>query len=234
MIHIALVEDDAKDRRTICEYAGRYCAENGETLRITEFENASVFLTNYTPIYDIIFMDIQMPLLDGMQAAKQLRQVDENVPLVFITNMSNFAVRGYAVNALDFVVKPVVYLSFSTMFARAVQAAKARTDEIMLRTTKGSVRIRLDSISYVESSGHQVTYHTDKGDLKVWETLKEQENRLPPGRFARCSNYCLVNMKYIDGVKGSSISVGGTEIAVTRTQKKEFLDRLLRYYGNHF
>ena len=234
LVHIAVVEDECKDRDLILSYIERFAAENCEMIRATHFENAASFLSGYNPIYDIVFLDIQMPGLDGMKAAERLRQIDAVVPLVFITNMSNFAVRGYSVNALDFVVKPVAYYNFSTMLARAIRVAKAKADEIVLKTSKGSLKVALDSISYIETEGHQVIYHTDKGEVRIWETLKQQESRLPANRFAKCSNYCLVNLKHIDGVRGNAISVGGVEITITRTQKQKFMQCLLDYYGDFF
>lgn len=234
MIHIAVVEDEQKDREIIMDYIEKYAAANEESIKISQFENARIFLANYNPIYDLVFLDIQMPLLDGMQAAERLRELDPAVPLVFITNMSNYAVKGYSVNALDFVVKPVVYYNFSAMMSRAVRIAKMKSDEVILKTSKGSIKIPLDSISYVEALGHQVVYHTDKGEIKLWETLKQQEKKLPGDRFVRCSNYCLVNLKHIDGVRGNTLTVTGSEIAVTRTQKQKFMQSLLEYYGDYF
>lgn len=234
MIHIAVVEDERKDREIIINCIEKYAAENEESVKITQFENARMLLSNYNPIYDLIFLDIQMPLLDGMQAAERLRCLDPVVPLVFITNMSNYAVRGYSVNALDFVVKPVAYYNFSAMLSRAIRIAKMKLDEVVLKTPKGSMKIQLDSISYVEALDHQVIYHTDIGEVKLWETLKQQEEKLPGDKFVRCSNYCLVNLKHIDGVRGNTVTVAGTEIVVTRSQKQRFTQKLLEYYGDYF
>lgn len=175
-----------------------------------------------------------MPVMDGMTAAERLRKVDPAVPLVFITNMSNYAVKGYSVDALDFVVKPVAYYNFSAMLTRAIRVANANLDELILKTPKGSVKVPLDQISYIEAMGHQVVYHTDMGEIRIWETLKQQEERLPKQRFARCSNFCIVNLKHISGICGSTVKVGETEIAITRTQKKRFMEQLLEYYGDYF
>lgn len=234
MVHIAVVEDEKKDREQIMAYIERYADENAETVKIAQFENARQFLLNYNPIYDLVLLDIQMPHLDGMQAAQRLREIDPEVLVVFITNMSNYAVKGYSVHALDFVVKPVAYYNFAVMLARAIRIAKMKSDAVILKTQKGSMKIPLDSISFVEALGHQVVYHTDGGEIRLWETLKQQEAKLPEDRFVRCSNYCVVNLKHIDGVRGNTVMVSGTEITITRTQKQKFMHSLLEYYGDYF
>ena len=234
MLHIAIVEDDSKDLERIIEYIEQYAAENQEPMKSFPFANAEVFFENYNPIYDVVFLDIQMPGMNGMEAAERLRALDSVVSIVFITNMSNYAVKGYAVNALDFVVKPVSYYNFATMLTRVIRVASTRADELLLKTPKGRVKVLVDDIAYVEALGHQIIYHLENDEIKLWETLKQQEEKLPKDRFVRCSNYCLVNLRHIDGVQGNTISVAGTEITITRTQKQKFMQNLLDYYGVYF
>ena len=76
MLHIVVVEDEQKDRELIIDYIEKYATENEESIKVSQFENARLFLSNYNPIYDLVFLDIQMPLLDGMQAAERLRELD--------------------------------------------------------------------------------------------------------------------------------------------------------------
>lgn len=233
MISIAIVEDNKQDRDIIISYLKRYEKENGCSFKITEFLNAITFLTNYNPIYDIVFIDIQMPHMNGMEAAVKLRETDSSVLLVFITNMSNYAIQGYSVNAVDFVVKPVSYYNFAAMLSKVLRIREKRYDEIMLKTPEGGRRMPTHEIIYVEVIDHKVIYHTEKEDIEIWETLKTQEQKLISCGFARCNNYCLVNLKYVDRFTGSTLTVKGREIAITRTKKKDFMKQLVEYYGNN-
>lgn len=233
MFHIAIVEDDKSDRQIIISYLERYGKENAQEFKITEFSNAVTFLTGYNPIYDVVFIDIQMPHMNGMEAAAKLREVDSSVPLVFITNMSNYAVKGYSVDAVDFVVKPVAYYNFAAMLNKVIRIAAAHNNEIVIKTPEGGKRLYVNEIRYVEVLNHKVIYYTDTADIEIWGSLKMQEEKLSPYGFARCNNYCLVNLRCVDNFTGDTITVKGTEIALTRTRKKEFMKRLVEYYGKN-
>lgn len=233
MYRIAIIEDDPSDRKVINDHLVRYGTETGREFKTTEFCNAVSFLETYKPVYDVVFIDIQMPYMDGMEASAKLREADSVVPLVFITNMSNYAVKGYSVNAADFVVKPVVYGSFKVMMDRVIRLADKRGDAVVLKIADRRVRVWLDSISHIDVMDHKVCYHTEEGDFLVWESLKDQEKKLPADRFAKCNNYCLVNLKYVDGITEGVVKVRSFEIPISRSRKKEFSDSLLAYYGKY-
>lgn len=233
MYRIAIIEDDPSDRKIINDYLVRYGKETGREFKTTEFCNAVNFLEAYKPVYDVVFIDIQMPYMDGMEASAKLRDVDGAVPLVFITNMSNYAVKGYSVNAADFVVKPIMYGSFTVMMDKVLRLADKSADAVVLKTVDGRVRVWLDSVSHIDVMDHKVCYHTDGGDFLVWESLKDQEEKLPADRFAKCNNYCLVNLKYVDGITDGVVKVRSFDIPMSRSRKKEFSDRLLAYYGKY-
>lgn len=234
MVNIAVIEDNTQDRKLIVSYIKRYGDENSRSYKVSEFENGVTFLTNYKPVYDAVFIDIQMPYINGMQLAEKLREVDTAVTIVFITNMSNFAINGYSVNAADFVVKPVAYYSFSAMMSKISRIAERLAKEIMIKTPDGGVRLKTDEILFVEIADHKVVYHTDKENIEIWGTLTEQENKLSGCGFARCNNYCIVNLKYVDKITAGYLTIGDNTISITRTRKREFMKQLVAFYGSGF
>ena len=121
MPRIAVVDDQPDMRQQLCSMIDQYSRENNCMLEVTAFSDGSQVITNYCKGFDIIFLDIEMPELGGMDAAERIRTVDPDVVLVFVTNMAQYAIRGYEVDALDFVLKPVNYYQFSTKLARALQ-----------------------------------------------------------------------------------------------------------------
>ena len=126
MPRIAVVDDQPDMRQQLCSMIDQYSRENNCMLEVTAFSDGSQVITNYCKGFDIIFLDIEMPELGGMDAAERIRTVDPDVVLVFVTNMAQYAIRGYEVDALDFVLKPVNYYQFSTKLARALQRVQRR------------------------------------------------------------------------------------------------------------
>ena len=112
-MRIAIIDDDADERKTLQASFERLAQESGSAIVIIEFAGADDFLDGYDRSFDLVCMDIDMPGTDGMSAAQRLRQMDADVPLVFVTNMAQMAIHGYAVHALDFILKPINYYSFS-------------------------------------------------------------------------------------------------------------------------
>ena len=112
MIQIAIVEDEEIYVKQLTEYIRKYQTERGRSIKVTVFGDGEDITENYSGGFDIILMDIQMQFMDGMTAAEKIRQMDQKVIIMFITNMIQYAVRGYEVDAMDYVVKPVEYFLF--------------------------------------------------------------------------------------------------------------------------
>ena len=120
MLRIATVEDDANDLEALRTHLSRYEKENGLKFQVTEFRDGEDIVTDYSADYDLILMDIEMAFLNGMKAAEKIRELDKDVIIIFITNMPQYAIQGYKVNALDYMLKPISYFSFSESMGRAL------------------------------------------------------------------------------------------------------------------
>ena len=173
-----------------------------------------------------------MEHIDGMEAARKIRKLDENVVLIFITNMAQYAIQGYEVNALDYVLKPISEFAFYQELDKAVRKLKGRNEEYLtVVQEKGIVRLNLSQISYLESRGHQIIVHTDKGEYTFRETMKALEEKLADSNFVRCNSGYLVNLRYAEEVNGSTVTVAGDELQISRPRRKAFMEALTDYLG---
>ncbi len=232
MLHIAVVEDDREDSRQIQNYIYRYGRETEIEFQVHAFEDGSEILNSYQPRYDIILLDIELPQVNGMDAAAAIRRQDSEVVLMFITNMAQYAINGYEVGALDFVLKPVNFYTFSIRFARAVDRAKRRESGQVLLTLPDSVRrISTHQIYYVEVQNRMLHYHTDQGEMVVRGTMQAAEQELSRYHFVRCNYWYLVNLRHVTEIRRDTVLVAGQELEISRRNRNTFMTALTNYVG---
>ena len=230
--HVAIVEDSPAEAELLRSYFARFTKEHGVEFTLTCFASGEEFLNKYRPAYDLVLMDIGLPGHNGMETAAALRERDRSVTLIFVTNMAQFAVKGYEVDAFDFVVKPVGYSNFALKLQRALNKLDTRRDsEVLVTLSDSMVRLSASQIKYIEISGHRMVYHTTDGELYAYGNLKEVEASLGGGMFARCNNCYLVNLNYVRAVQGHTVTVGTDEPQNTRPRRKAFIQALNDYLG---
>lgn len=234
MIRIAVIEDENKEAELLKSYLVKYESECSENFSVSCFPDAVDFLTDYHAEFDIIFMDIELPHMSGIEAAKKLRLLDPVVALVFITNMEQLAVRGYEVDAIDFVVKPINYYRFSSMLKKAVRAVKKNDEkEVVVRTAATIKRLRISQIYYIEVRDHRLIYHTEVGIIEAWGNLKDTEDMLTDSDFARSSSAYLVNLKHVVSIDSDCVTVGDDSVPISQRRKKSFYDSVNKYLGGN-
>ena len=230
---IAIAEDDPKNRETVVSYLNSYAEEHNLTFDITTFPDGAALVDSYRPDYDIVFLDIEMPHINGMRAAELIREKDDRVILVFITNVARYAVKGYEVQALDYILKPLNKDAFFAKLDRIVKMAKRREEKsVLLNTSDGSKRIPVSHILYAEALRHQVVYHTEEGDITVRGSLKDAEQLLEGCGFEKCNSGFLVNLRHVRGISGDDALVGSDRLPVSRARKKPFMQALTAYIGS--
>lgn len=230
MIKIAIVEDEEVYIKILKEYIARYCEERDIRLSVVVFPDGAEIADDYPGDIDIILMDIKMKYMDGMTAAEKIRELDKNVVIMFITNMTDYAIRGYEIDALDYVLKPVEYFSFSQKLNKAISRVSNRHEHFIgIPVENGTMKLRVEDIFFVESMGHTIIYHTKDGELSSRGTMKTLEQKLGGFGFFRNGKSYLVNLRHVDGVKDGQCLIAGKQLAIGRQVKKAFMEALLNY-----
>ena len=231
MINVAIVEDQKKEADLLCACLRRYSEQHKENFDIAVFENGIEFLTKYQANFDIIFMDIELPDMNGMSVAHKLRSIDNSSILIFVTNISKYAINGYEVGAMDYILKPLNYPAFELKINKAVASCKKNRDnKIHISTREGYRNISASSIIYIESRGHRIEFHTENGEYIEYGTMKNLESLLPETMFFRCNSCYIINFSFISSYNGYTVKVGNEELIISRARKKQFMEKLHRYY----
>lgn len=231
---IAVVEDNQTQREKLISVIKEYAHSKNFLVSIDSFEDGIQLVDTYQPKYDIVYLDIEMDIMDGMTAAKKIRQLDNKVLIVFVTNYVQFAIEGYSVNATDFLLKPINSFSFSSHFDKIYKLlSKQGNSSITVKTNNGFRRINVDDILYLESEGHSVHIHTINEVISLWDSLKNFENQLQDYNFFRCNNCYLVNLKFVDAIDKNHAVLSGHRLQISRPRKKDFLSALTNFLGEN-
>lgn len=230
MLRIAVVEDDKTYAAQLKEYLVRYGTEKNQKISVALFPDGEDIVADYSAEFDIILMDVEMTFMDGMTTAERIREKDNEVVIIFITNMPQYAIQGYKVDALDYVLKPISYFAFSQRIDRALTRVKKKEATYITVAQKGGKKkLNVDKICYVEVRDHDLIYHSTKGDIVTKSSMKEAEDTLGGTKFFRCNRCYLVNLEYVEDFRGNDVTVASDVIQVSRARKKAFMDALNDY-----
>ncbi len=234
MIKIAMIEDEEEARNTLAKLIKSWAEARGAgDFSVSEFPNAVMFLTKQKADFDIVFMDIEMPGFDGLTAANKLRETDPLALIVFVTNMRQYATKGYSVDALDFIVKPPSEKALFSVLDKAKRVLASRMGyDITIKTAHGMRRVSVSEIRYIEVNRHRLTIHLETDSFEAWGSLKDLETQLPSYQFSRCNIGYLVSLAHITAVDGDDVEISGERLKISRPKRKEFLSDVAAYFGS--
>ena len=231
-IRIGVVEDDPASCQLVLDYLNRYQQENDEQFTVSVFDDGARIVEKYTPVYDILLLDIEMSEMDGMAAARRIRERDDKVVIVFITAAPQYAISGYEVRALSYLLKPCRGSRFHRNSRMIDMVRRNGDDSMLIETSNGQMRLNLADILYLESIRHTIVIHTLEGKLSINGTLKDMEAKLADHHFFRSNSCYLVNLKHVTGVADQDcVMSNGEQLRVSRPRKKAFLAALTDYIG---
>ncbi len=229
MINICIVEDESEQATLLKNYIDKFGDSRRQEFNVTHLFDGIDLVDDYKGQYDIILLDIQMKHMDGMAAAEKIRAVDEDVVIIFITSTVKYAVQGYAVDALGYVLKPVPYTAFEKLFEKAIARVKSKQQHVYIKVSVDDKQIKLDcdTVSYIESQRNNVVVHTGDEDYVTVGPLKKFEEMLMPHGFSKCHNAYLINLSFVEAVLREEVELTtGVKLPISRAKKKEFMAAL--------
>ena len=234
MIRIAVVEDNPIDLQKICNNIKNYFIRTGGVYKLHVFEDSESALkkTELLTNIDLFLMDIELPGISGMNLAIKLRQAGYDSLIVFATNMVQYAVQGYDVSAIDFIVKPIEDETFQVKFDGYIKRIKGRKRTILIKNRETVKKCPVSDIIYVEVRDHQIHIITRSGEENFSGTLKQMEDELQDIGFARCNKCYLVNLKYVNSICNDKVDVGGYILQISRRERKKFMEAFAGYEGD--
>lgn len=237
MLKIAIVEDCDEDAAVLTEHIQRYSNESGYRFEINRIVTVLNFVSDYRPIYDLIFFDIVMPEMNGMEAARRIREIDRSVVLAFITNMAQYAIEGYEVEAAAFIVKPASYEAFREKMIKLVKLGEKahKKAPLLVGDNYGrNVRIFASDVYYILKDKNYVYFYEADGVYKKREELKLTLPKLKGVPFIQINSGCCVNLDYLDEILLKSVKIKGKEFPVARARRKTFIENYMSYLNGNF
>lgn len=224
---IAIIDDDSTMTKQIEDYLQKLQKEVDTIFELEVFHDPVKFLEHNRMDYDLLLLDVEMPQMDGISLAKEIRKHNWKVLIVFITNMAQYAIHGYEVEAIDYVLKPLTFFDFSMKMKKVLRYyQRNREQKIILLSTQGSIPINVSTITYIEVIRHYLYYHTLGGIYEIRGVMRAVEEEMKVYSFAKCSQSFLVNLAHVKSIRGNDVVVNGEELPISRNRKKAFIKRL--------
>ena len=232
MLEIALIEDQDKWKEEIVSLFREYGKERKELFRFSFYKTGEAFLCDYHDQFHLICMDIGLPGKSGIEISKELRKKNPDVCLIFLTELSQFAIEGYEVNAYDFLVKPMSYEFFKVKMERILEHIKRNEKKYYsLKNSQEVRKIEIGSICFIESEKHYLYYHCEDNTFRERGSLDDICDFFTANDFVRINRSILVNLKKVISYSGNDVVLEKDTLPLSRVYKTSFLNSLNAYLG---
>lgn len=188
------------------------------------FENQDSFS------FDFIILDIELDRMNGIELARRIRKMDNNVPIAFLSNRREYVFEGYEVNAVRYLLKPIKKEPLFPILDMILKSMGEEKQYIILELQGEKRKVALEDICYVEALGHYIAVHTDGQSLEVKMSINEMASRLN-GHFVATHRSYLVNLQYIERItRTDCILNSGLKIPISRSSYKDVNQKFIEFY----
>ena len=229
MVRLALVGSDEPSNRELRRLLAHYSRDRDIPLRIDGYRDGDQAADRLPGRYDVLLMDAELPMLDGISAAREIRRRDETLSIIFFSASTRRALEGYRVDATDYLLKPIREENLWDAMDRALARLNRQPRSLMISLRGGRQRLQLRRIRYVEVRDHELVFHTLDGNFHSRGGIRKLAEKLAEENFFHCNKEYLVNLMHVDRVIGQDIYMGGEVITLSRTRRKAFFQALTLY-----
>lgn len=233
-IRIAVVEDEAEQYEYVKKLLAEWSTQRGESITVTHVTCAEEYLISYNQpdIFDILFLDVYMKHMNGMELAKEIRKYDREVQMVFLTGVSDYVFEGYEIGAVRYLLKPVLQDKLAETMTVCLEKMKQKSDDYISFKYQGEMlRLLRSDIFYVEVYGHYLRMVTKTNTYEWKDSLQNMRNKLDVRRFAEVNRSTIVNMEYVSKItREECILEDGTCIHVSKGAYKGLNEAFMSFY----
>ena len=232
MILIGICDSDTAVRAMLSDFIKRYKNETGLNIQVLAYDSGEKLLHHYPLEMDLIFLEVPLSKMNGIETARRIRLADAHVGIVFLTTVLSFVLEAYEVRASNYLLKPLRY----TRFLKEVEQARARRGQhrfFVETNDTGVYKIYTKSICYIETEGRNTKIHTETDAILSYKRMKQHQQALFEPHFVRCHAGFIVNLHYFEKLEYSElVLICGRRVPVSRHRKKEVVARINTLYGN--
>lgn len=235
-MNVAIVDDLQTDANHLCTLLNNYCQNHKLILHTELFSDGTEFIKNFSPNkFDIVFLDIYMPNLNGMDTAKQLINLDSKCHIIFISTSADYAVESYDINALYYIIKPISPEKLELVLNRCKKALIADNKYLTVIANKCTLDINFKDILYIETKLRKLDIHTTYDVITTSSTYSDflNANSLDE-RFIECYRGIIINMDHISRVLDMDFLLdNGEKLPIRKKEQKQIKNQYMNYMFTH-
>lgn len=234
MINIAVCEDEKETQLLIVDYIENILKNISIEYEIKKYLSGEELLENNLKDIDILFLDIKMEKLNGMDTARMIRKMGSEMEIIFITSLIDYVQEGYEVRAYRYLLKPIEFEELKKHMLTCIKDIETNKDSyIIIKDKSNTYKIYLNEIKYIEVQKKEMLIHTINKNFYIRYSLNKIEKELNLSRFIRCHKSFIVNLSHVENIKYNiAILESGEEVPISRYRYKEVKEKFLRFLGD--